>query len=475
MRRLHKHGTAGLWRIVYATGPTLDTLEIEEDVDFTDEAHSVFRYFALKQVVTPGAEPAALLGVAGGPGAGGQARGLRGLRRAGDPAGEVSMKPGLVTGAVLAAVLAGGSAPAQTVRFDRERVMAFDMRLERFSPRRSPEAGGPGVAWTVNLPPLARAVSRIRLHFRVLTAGDPSSWQVRVKNLGAARCRRFPGRKPRPAAPPSGRTSSRRLQVRVELSWNGQGERPVLEADRYAYAVGAATPLSIVGLDQRRPIATAAARHRALAPAVARLRIMTDDGEAFCTGFLLGQELLMTNEHCVRTAEEAASLLVDFRYDAPTARPEVVRGATLLRASAGLDYALLRLSKPVEAAFGRLYLETASPAREREELRDHPAPGRRAEDRSRSRAASWPACSARGLRRRRPTSATSATRLGGSSGSPVLDRATGRVVGLHHFGFREGLDEPVNQAVEIGRILEDLSTQVDPAVFDRGAAGPPPP
>ena len=56
MRRLHKHGTAGLWRIVYATGPTLDTLEIEEDVDFTDEARSAFRFFPLKQVVSAGAE-----------------------------------------------------------------------------------------------------------------------------------------------------------------------------------------------------------------------------------------------------------------------------------------------------------------------------------------------------------------------------------------------------------------------------------
>ena len=63
---------------------------------------------------------------------------------------------------------------------------------------------------------------------------------------------------------------------------------------------------------------------------------------------------------------------------------------------------------------------------------------------------------------------------GGSSGSPVFDRTTGRVVGLHHFGFREGLDEPVNQAVEIGRILGDLRAQVDPAVFDRVRQSPPP-
>jgi hypothetical protein len=56
VRRLHKHGTVGLWRIVYATGATLDALEIEEDVDFTDEVHSEFRFFPLKQVVVTGAE-----------------------------------------------------------------------------------------------------------------------------------------------------------------------------------------------------------------------------------------------------------------------------------------------------------------------------------------------------------------------------------------------------------------------------------
>ena len=54
--RLHKHGTAGLWRIVYAPLDSLDGLAIEEDVDFTDEAHSAFRFLALREVVSPGAE-----------------------------------------------------------------------------------------------------------------------------------------------------------------------------------------------------------------------------------------------------------------------------------------------------------------------------------------------------------------------------------------------------------------------------------
>ena len=54
--RLHKHGTAGLWRIVYAPVEAPDRLEIEEDVDFADEAHSAFRYLALREVVGSGAQ-----------------------------------------------------------------------------------------------------------------------------------------------------------------------------------------------------------------------------------------------------------------------------------------------------------------------------------------------------------------------------------------------------------------------------------
>jgi hypothetical protein len=384
------------------------------------------------------------------------------------------MRPAFVSWAVLGGVLAGGGASAQPLRFDRERVMAFDMRVERFSPRRSPATGGAGVAWVAHLPPLVRGVPSIRLHFRVLTAGDPASWELRVKDLAGGTLQVIPGSDATPGGASAFWTDELAApQARVELSWSGQGARPVLEADRYAYAVGAATPLSTVGIDGTRPIGQASERHRALAPPVARLRIMTDEGQGFCTGFLLGERLLMTNEHCVRSAEEAASLLADFRYDAPAARPEVVRGATLLRTSADLDYTLLRLATPVATGLGRLHLETVTPARDRQELLIIQHPG------GEPKQVSLEGCLVAGLQREGASMEKTdfgheCDTLGGSSGSPVLDRATGRVVGLHHFGFREGLDEPVNQAVDIASILEDLSTQVDPAVFDEVRQAPPP-
>ena len=50
--------------------------------------------------------------------------------------------------------------------------------------------------------------------------------------------------------------------------------------------------------------------------------------------------------------------------------------------------------------------------------------------------------------------------LGGSSGSPVLDRQSGGLVGLHHLGIPGGAVDPVNQAVHIGQVLDDVRTRV---------------
>lgn len=372
----------------------------------------------------------------------------------------------LLTGLVLAAVGGAPSSWAQPLRFDRDKVLAYDMRVERFSPRQSPTTGGPGVIWSANLPPLPRAVSRIRLRLRVLTPGDPMTWEIRVKDLGGETLQTIPGVVAAGAQGAFWTDELPAAQVTVELSWNGQGERPALEADRYAYGIAPASPQAIVGVDQRRPIGTARGSHQALGRSIARLRIMTDEGEALCTGFLLGEDLLMTNEHCVRTADEAASLLADFRFDSWSTQAEVVRGAKLLAVDPDLDYALLRLSKPVEASLGRLRVETVAAVRDRQELVVIQHPG------GEPKQISLEGCVVAGTERQGAAAAKTdfgheCDTLGGSSGSPVLDRITGRVVGLHHFGFRPGIDEPVNQAVQIGQILEHLSARVDAATLSR--------
>jgi V8-like Glu-specific endopeptidase len=58
---------------------------------------------------------------------------------------------------------------------------------------------------------------------------------------------------------------------------------------------------------------------------------------------------------------------------------------------------------------------------------------------------------------------------GGSSGSPVIDRRTGRVVGVHRLGAISPGD--LKQAVHAARILADLKARV-PRLYDELRSSP---
>ena len=90
-----------------------------------------------------------------------------------------------------------------------------------------------------------------------------------------------------------------------------------------------------------------------------------------CTGFLVGPDLLMTNHHCVhdnfgRPAPfELMQIYMDYyqeRQDDPT-RGGVTAGViAIVKADAPLDYALLRLDKPIGNTYGWLELDATTPA-----------------------------------------------------------------------------------------------------------------
>src|SRR5262249_36640804 len=92
-----------------------------------------------------------------------------------------------------------------------------------------------------------------------------------------------------------------------------------------------------------------------LGRSTARIRFVGDDGERYvCTGFLVGQDLMMTNEHCFSSSEEALSALVDFDFDdakdncdsspAGDSNCKTVRVSKFLWSNFTLDYALSKLS-----------------------------------------------------------------------------------------------------------------------------------
>lgn len=209
---------------------------------------------------------------------------------------------------------------------------------------------------------------------------------------------------------------------------------------------------------------------RELGRAVARLRIATDAGwYQFCTGFLVSRDLMLTNEHCIASDTERASVIVDFDYDSPAAQPVTARLSELVGTQENLDYALVRLSRPVDDR-APLRLDPVALAQGQPLLIiQHPE--------GKPKYVSITGCVVDGLRipgRRTAEKLDFGHRcdtMKGSSGSPVLDPQHGTVVGLHHLGVRGSSNILVNSAVPIGRILEDLA----PAVRNEIQGPPPPP
>jgi hypothetical protein len=177
--------------------------------------------------------------------------------------------------------------------------------------------------------------------------------------------------------------------------------------------------------------------------AVVRLLI---NGTELCTGWRLGPDnRVVTNNHCFAESRSAYNTEVWFNYQCAVCggwevfRPTKVWGNRVLLTDPTLDLTVFTVENFEQVRrFGYLTLEQR-PAVAGEEvlIPQHPAgePNMIAassdEDRSGTCAVVDPAYD--GYARNSDVSYYCDTE-GGSSGSPVLSRRTGRVIALHHFG-----------------------------------------
>jgi V8-like Glu-specific endopeptidase len=182
---------------------------------------------------------------------------------------------------------------------------------------------------------------------------------------------------------------------------------------------------------------------------VARLSFQSGGGSFVCTGWLAAgsnASTMVTNNHCFSNQSEVNTVQARFNYQrttctgTTTAATTTYAGGTFLRTHSGLDYTLFTLQGNPEATWGEYVATTKTPPVGLNiNFPQHPGGGLK-------RIAFWKD-SAQTLRCNVSTAnanyggATANSQMGyscdsegGSSGSPVMDAGTGRIIGLHHFG-----------------------------------------
>jgi V8-like Glu-specific endopeptidase len=176
-----------------------------------------------------------------------------------------------------------------------------------------------------------------------------------------------------------------------------------------------------------------------------------------CTGFMINDHVLMTNEHCVGNAQAARGLVATFLRESHRTPEEWVdvKCERFIGNNAQLDYALVGCEGGPGLRFGHVTLfdEEINGNEDIYVIQQNC-------DYFNQRGCSWTKKVAFGslLRKNGSSVAHNSDTLGGSSGSPIFSRANHQVLALHHAGLgNNGMGRGIeNYGVVMKDIVEDI-------------------
>jgi len=240
------------------------------------------------------------------------------------------------------------------------------------------------------------------------------------------------------------------------------------------------TPEVVCGADGREDVACHLPEIDAAQKPVARLLFNCPGGICACTGWLVAGSngsTMLTNNHCVSNQSGVSSVQATFNFQRTTCGGGTnnattnYAGGTFLKTNnvdrrgnkGGLDYTLLTLQGNPEATWGELTATTqAAVVGDNLWFIQHGG-GNQKEVGYYEDSVGGARCNVDAINQTYGRSATGSQTAygcdseGGSSGSPIVKAATGRVFALHHFGGVSG-NPCLNSGTQLSKICTDAGS-----------------
>lgn len=189
-----------------------------------------------------------------------------------------------------------------------------------------------------------------------------------------------------------------------------------------------------------------------------------------CTGFLISEDVLMTNQHCIPSASYARGVTVTFDHvkGVSAGSQERFDCSEFIGNDETLDFALLRCSGSPGAVYGYVSLDAGvfSTGKQITVIQQNC-------DYYSSRNCDWTKKYSQGQITAVASEYThNADTLGGSSGSPVFDSSSGHVLAIHHAGLgNNGQGRGIeNYAVPMSKIVPMIRSRF-PSVLSGDDSG----